>query len=169
MMTNANSLLAATRATGIPTGVASLLSGGQPSANEGVIAIRIIYLGVMSIVALQIIGMVWSLVTLRRWFRNSQPDRRPHGWLSVGWHVVFPLVVNLILGFVLTVGLPATIPGGVSLPGLVFGYPDFGYALVTSGVIAFIWIIRTVLAYFALRGGKPGELLSLQKPALAHK
>jgi hypothetical protein len=31
-------------------------------------------------------------------------------------------------------------------------YPDLGYAMVMSGVIAFIWIIRTVLAYFALAG-----------------
>jgi hypothetical protein len=98
------------------------------------------------------IGMVWSLVELRRWFRNSQPDRRPRGWLRVGWHLVLPLVVNLFLGFVLTVGLPAILPGGLSLQAFVFMYPDLGYAMVMSGVIAFIWIIRTVLAYFALAG-----------------
>jgi CubicO group peptidase (beta-lactamase class C family) len=169
MMTNANSLLAATRATGIPAGVASLLSGGQPSANDGVLIIRIIYLGVMGIVALQIIGMISSLVTLRRWFRNSQPDRRPLGWLRVGWHVVLPLVVNLILGFVFTVGLPAILPGGVSLQGFVFGYPDVGYAMVMSGVVAFVWIIRTVLAYFALRGARPGELITAQRQVLVQK
>jgi len=38
-----------------------------------------------------------------------------------------------------------------------------------SGVVAFVWIIRTVLAYFALRGAKPSEFISAQKPALAHK
>jgi hypothetical protein len=81
-------------------------------------------------------------------------------------------VVNLFLGFVLTVGLPAVLPGGVSLQGFVFLYPDLGYAMVTSGVVAFVWIIRTVLAYFALRSGKPGERVSAQKPvkpALAQK
>jgi hypothetical protein len=68
IMTNANGLLAATRVTGIPAGVASLLRGGQPSANEGEPVVRVIYLSIMSIVALQILGMLWSLVTLRRWF-----------------------------------------------------------------------------------------------------
>jgi len=161
MMTNVNGLLTAGRPGGIATGVISLLRGQPPPANEGVLILQRIVLGIMSIVALQIIGMVWSLVTLRRWSRNSQPDQRPRGCLRVGWHVVLPLVLNLFLAFALTVGFPAIAPGGLSLQGFVFLYPDLGYALVMSGVIAFVWIIRTVLAYFALREAKP------VKPALA--
>ena len=167
MMTNANGLLIAGRPGGITKGVISLLRGQQPPANEGVVVFRVIILGIMGIVALQIIGMIWSLVTLRRWFRNSQPDRRPRGWRRVGWQVVLPLVVNLLLGLVITVGVPAFF--GVSLQGFVFVYPDLGYTMVTSGLIAFVWIIRTVLAYFALRGAKPNQLIPAQKPALAHK
>ena len=167
MMTNANSLWAAYRPGGIHTGVISLLRGQQPPANEGKPALRAIVLGIMSVVALQLIGIVWSLMTLRRWFRNSQPDRRPRGWLRVGWQVVLPLVVNLLLGFVITVAVPAVF--GVSLQGFMFVYPDLGYAMVTSGVIAFVWIIRTVLAYFALRGANSGALIVAQKPALAQK
>jgi hypothetical protein len=107
----------------------------------------------MSIAALQIIGIVWSLIELGLWFRFrvTQPARLPHGWLGVGWHVVLPLVVNLVLAFVLMVGLPALMPGGLSLQGFVFLYPDVGYSMVMSGVVALVWIIRTVLAYFALR------------------
>jgi CubicO group peptidase (beta-lactamase class C family) len=167
MMMNANSLWAAGRPGGIGMGVISLLRGQQPPLNEGEPALRMIVLGIMGIVALQIVGMVWSLVTLRRWSRHSQPDRRPRGWLRVGWHVVLPFVVNLFLGFAITVGVPRFM--GISLPGIMFVYPDLGYTMAMSGVVAFIWIIRTVLAYFALRDGKPAELLSLQKPALAHK
>jgi hypothetical protein len=167
MMTNANSLWAAGRPGGIGTGVISLLRGQQPAVNEGEPALRAIVLGIMSIVALQIIGMVWSLVTLRRWFRNSQPERRPRGWLRVGWHVVLPLVVNLFLGFAVTVGVPAVF--GVSLQGFMFVYPDLGYTMAMSGVIAFVWIIRTVLAYFALRGANEMERITAQKPAVAHK
>lgn len=169
MMTNTNGLLAATRATGIPTGIASLLNGQQPPANMGEPIVIGIYWGIMGIVALQIIGVLSSLVTLRRWFRNSQPERRPRGWLAVGWHVVLPLLVNLFLGFVLTMGLPAVMPGGLSLQGFIFIYPDMGYAMVTSGVVAFIWVIRTVLAYFALRGATQGGLSTVTKPALAQK
>ena len=167
MMTNANSLWAAYRPGGIRTGVISLLRGQQPPVNEGKPALRAIVLGIMGIVALQIIGMVWSLVTLRRWFRNSQPDRRPRGWLRVGWHVVLPLVVNLLLGFVITVVVPALL--GASLQGFVFVYPDLGYTMAMSGVIAFVWIIRTVLAYFALRGANSGALIVVRKPALVQK
>jgi uncharacterized membrane protein len=112
--------------------------------------------GIISIVSLQIIGMLWSLVTLRRWFRNSQPDRRPRGWLRVGWHVVLPLVVNLFLAFAVAAGFPAVF--GTSLQGFMFAYPDLGYTMAMSGVVAFVWIIRTVLAYFALRVAKQGEL-----------
>lgn len=151
VMTNANSLLAATRATGIPAGVASLLSGQQPPANDGVPAIRMIYWGIISIVALQLIGMAWSLVMLWRWSRDSHPVRRPRGWLGVVWHIVLPFVLNLMLAILLTMVVPAILPGGLSLRGIIFLYPDLGYAMATSAVVAFIWIIRTVLAFNALR------------------
>jgi CubicO group peptidase (beta-lactamase class C family) len=167
IMTNANSLWAAYRPGGIRTGVISLLRGQQPPANEGILFMRVLVLSIMSIVALQIIGMVWSLVTLRQWFRNSQPERRPRGWLRVGWNVVMPLLVNLFLAFAVAVGFPAIF--GTSLQGFMFVYPDLGYTMAMSGVVAFIWIIRTVLAYFALRAGKQSELISAHKPALAHK
>lgn len=160
MMTNANSLWAVYRPAGIATGVISLLRGQQPAANEGKPALRTIVLGIMSVVALQVIGMARSLVTLQRWFRNSQPDRRPRGWLRVGWHVVLPLVVNLLLGFVIMVVVPTLLTG--SLQAFVFVYPDLGYTMAMSGVVAFVWIIRTVLAYFALRGTKQNEGIALR-------
>jgi uncharacterized membrane protein len=85
----------------------------------------------------------------------------------VGWHVVLPLVVNLLLGFVITVVVPAFLGG--SLQGFVFVYPDLGYMMAMSGVVGFIWIIRTVLAYFALHGAKQRERITAQKPVLAQK
>jgi CubicO group peptidase (beta-lactamase class C family) len=173
MMANENGLLTAGRAGGIAPGVISLLRGGPPPANEGVVELRVVYLAIMSIVALQIIGMVLSLGTLRRWFQNSRPDGRPRGWLRVGWHVILPLILNLLLAFAIIVGFPAVAGGGLSLQGFMFLYPDIGYTMVMSGVVAFIWIIRTVLAYFALRDAKPGagELIARKpvKPALAQK
>jgi hypothetical protein len=110
--------------------VISLLRGQQPAVNEGKPALRAIVLGIMGIVALQIIGMVWSLATLRSWFRDSQPDVRPRGWRRVGWHVVVPLVANLFLGFAVMVGFPAVF--GTSLQGFMFVYPDLGYTMAMS-------------------------------------
>jgi len=85
----------------------------------------------------------------------------------VGWHVVLPLVVNLLLGFVITVVVPALL--GASLQGFVFVYPDLGYTMAISGVVAFVWVIRTVLAYFVLHGAKQSERITAQEPALAPK
>jgi hypothetical protein len=167
VMTNANGIWATGRPGGIRTGVISLLRGQAPPPNNGVLFIRVLYLSILSIVALQMIGMTSSLVRLRRWFRNSQPDRRPRGWLRVGWHVVVPLIVNLLLGFAIAVGIPAVF--GASLHGIMFVYPDFGYTMALSGMIAVVWIIRTVLAYFALRAGKQNEFVTVQKPSLAQK
>lgn len=126
----------------------SLLRGQQPSANEGILFLRVLVFAIMSIVGLQIIGMVWSWVTLWRWFQPS-PAERPHGWRRIRWRVIPPLVVNLLLGFVITVAVPALLE--VSLQALIFVYPDLGYAMVASGVVAFVWLIRTALAYLALR------------------
>lgn len=149
VMTNANSLWAAGRPGGIRTGVLSLLRGQQPAANEGFLFLRVLVLGIMSIVGLQFIGMVGSWVTLWRWFQPALAVARPCGWRRIGWRVITPLVVNLCLGFVITVAVPALLE--VSLQGLIFVYPDLGYAMAASGVIAFVWLIRTALAYFALR------------------
>ncbi|MFN8445002.1 MAG: serine hydrolase domain-containing protein [Caldilineaceae bacterium] len=149
VMTNANSLWAAGRPAGIKTGVLSLLRGQQPVANEGLLFLRVLVIGIMSIVAFQIIGMVWSWVTLWRWFQGSLTVERPRGWWRIGWRVIAPLVVNLFLGFIITVAVPALLE--VSLQGLIFVYPDLGYAMAASGGVAFVWLIRTVLAYFVLR------------------
>ena len=157
VMTNANSLWAAGRPGGIRTGVLSLLRGQQPVANEGFLFLRVLVWSIMTIVGLQIIGMVWSWVTLWRWFQGApavaSAVARTHGWRRIGWRVITPLVVNLVLGVVITVAVPALLE--VSLQGLIFVYPDLGYAMAASGVVAFIWLIRTALAYFALRTTNP--------------
>lgn len=149
VMTNANSLWAAGRPNGIRMGVLSLLRGQLPAANEGFLFLRVLVFAIMSIVGLQIIGMVWSWVTLWRWYQGSPAVERPHGWRQIGWSVVAPLILNLGLGYVITVAVPALLE--VSLSGLIFVYPDLGYAMAASGVVAFLWLIRTALAFFVWR------------------
>lgn len=161
VMTNANSLWAAGRPGGIRMGILSLLRGQQPAANEGFLFLRVLVIGIMSVVALQIIGMVWAWVTLWRWFQPSLAVERPHGWRRIGWCVIAPLVVNLFLGFVITVAIPALLE--VSLQGLIFVYPDLGYSMAASGVVTFAWLIRSTLAYFALRTpAHPLRIVSVQ-------
>ena len=102
-----------------------------------------------------LIGMIWSVVALRRWY--TRPERRPRGWFKVGWHVVMPLVVYLVWALVCLIGLPLLLRW--PLEGLLFMAPDFGYTLVLSGVVALAWgVLRTVLVIFVLRKlGTPKE------------
>jgi CubicO group peptidase (beta-lactamase class C family) len=147
VLSNANNIPATARFQAIAPGVINLLAGRQPTIKH-VYDSLIGHSIVVGIVVLQIIGMIWSVVLLRRW--RSQPQRRPVGWLRRGWHIALPLVLNLLWALLILVGLPRIF---APLPGLILGIPDLGYMLVASGLVALGWgILRTVLVYFALRG-----------------
>ncbi len=157
------------RIDAIASGVTSLLVGKEPppvahnSSSPNLTLLR--YTVVVD--AILLIGMIWSVVTLRRW--HARPERRPRGWFKVGWHVVVPLVVYLVWALVCLIGLPLLLRW--PLEGLLFMAPDFGYTLVLSGVGALAWgVLRTVLVIFVLcklgtpkepdapeRSGVPGE------------
>ena len=77
--------------------------------------------------------------------------------LEVGWRgqfvmVILPLLLNLLLALILLMGLPWLFKA--PLFGLTYVFPDLGYTLLVGGVIALAWgLVRTVLAYLALRTG----------------
>jgi hypothetical protein len=69
----------------IPMGVTKILLGNQPPIVPTSV-LPSIYLGIPAlIIALQLMGILWSIVTLRRW--QSFPERRPHGFWGLTWHV----------------------------------------------------------------------------------
>lgn len=131
-------------------GVLSLLAGRQPSTAEPNNMLQLILLVLVGIIALMLIGMIRSIVVLRRW--RTQPGRRPHGRRGIVWHVVLPLVQHLALALLFLVGLPQVL-FQTSLSSRVFLWlPDYGYTLLVGGLLALGWgILRTVLAYVALR------------------
>jgi hypothetical protein len=89
--------------------------------------------------------MVWSLITLRRW--QAQPEHRPHGRWRLRWHIIRPLIVNLVWALVVLIGIAK-----LSLPDLLLGAPDLASVLLASAVVALVWaVVRTVLAYSTLR------------------
>jgi len=105
----------------------------------------LLYLVLVGVVAIQVAGMAWSLITLRRW--RTQPERRPQGHWRLGWHVIRPLIVNLAWALVVLAGIAK-----LSLPDLLLGAPDLASVLLASGVVALVWaVVRTVLAYGTLR------------------
>ena len=104
-----------------------------------------VYMVLLGIVAIQVAGMVWSLIILRRW--RTQPEHRPQGRWRLGWHVILPLILNLAWALVVLAGIAK-----LSLPDLLLGAPDLASVLLASSVVALVWaVVRTVMAYGTLR------------------
>jgi CubicO group peptidase (beta-lactamase class C family) len=130
-------------------GVISLLAGRQPAAAGSNNVFQLILLVIVGIIALMVIGMIRSIVVLRRW--RTQPGRRPQGRRGIVWHVVLPLVLQLALALLFLIGLPQVLFQS-PLPLFFLWLPDYGYTLLIGGLVALGWgILRTVLAYVALR------------------
>jgi CubicO group peptidase (beta-lactamase class C family) len=139
LLMNADTLLEPGRNHAIADGVTSLLLSGQPPALS-LSRAWMVYLILLSIVSIQTAGMVWSLITLRRW--RAQPERRPQGRWQLGWQVIRPLIVNLVWALVVLVAFAK-----LSLPDLLLGAPDLASVLLASGLLALGWgVARTVLA-----------------------
>jgi CubicO group peptidase (beta-lactamase class C family) len=155
LLMNADTLLDPGRNHTIADGVTRLVLGGQPPAPSGSRA-WMVYLILLGVVAIQVAGMVWSLITLRRW--RAQPERRPQGRWQLGWHVIRPLIVNLAWALVVL-----AVFARLSLPDLLLGAPDLASVLLGSSVVALAWAVaRTVLAFLVLR--TTGARLVATKP-----
>ena len=130
-------------------GVISLLAGQDSlPTRPDVHFLRGIYIAAFVVLAVLIIGMISSIRTLRRW--RAQPDKRPRNRRQLIWHVVLPLLGNLLAGYLFMIGVPQMF--GVPLEGALLFAPDWGYAILLIGVIGFGWgITRTVLAIWILR------------------
>ena len=163
LLMNSNSLfLGHSRIDGIATGITSLLVSRAPPVAAPVYDAIVFYFFSLGVAALQVVGIIRTALRLRRW--RAQPERRPRGVLRVGWHVVVPLVLNLIPAFLFLVVAPQLF--GFSLPGMIYGAPDLGYVMVVSGGVALGWsVLRTVLAFFTLRTpGAPKAAEAVEAP-----
>ncbi|MCB0166582.1 MAG: serine hydrolase, partial [Anaerolineae bacterium] len=157
VLSNANNIPATARFQTIAPNIVNLLVGQQPIV-EHVYDSLIVHGIVVGLVVIQILGMIRSMVLFRRW--RNQPQHRPTGWLSRGWQIALPLVLNLLWACLILVGLPRIF---APLPALLLGIPDLGYMLVGSGLVALSWaIIRTGWALFVLRQG--GAKTPIQMP-----
>jgi hypothetical protein len=130
-------------------GVTSLLHGQAPPdvpmPHHPILASAMLLVAVVSV--LQVLGMVRSVVLLRRW--RTQPHRRPRRRWVMALRVGVPLVLNVGWGLFMLIGYPQIL---YPLTPTLLLVPDLGYLVVVSGVVALSWgILRTVLAYIALR------------------
>ena len=142
------------RLQGLSSGVISLLHGQSPPdvpmPHHPILASATLLVAVVSV--LQVLGIVRSVVLLRHW--RTQPNRRPRRRWVVALRVGVPLVLNVGWGLFMLIGFPHLL---YPLSPTLLIVPDLGYLVVVSGVVALSWgILRTVLAYLALRkGGTP--------------
>jgi CubicO group peptidase (beta-lactamase class C family) len=147
LMNGDSAFLGRSRIEEMVTGVTSLLVGRTPPAATPLYEELFFYFLTLGILFLQIIGIIRSVKLLRRW--RTQPERRPRGLLRAVWHVVPPLVLNLIPAFLFLVFVPQLF--GLSLPGTIYRAPDLGYVMAVSSGIALAWsLVRTGLALFTL-------------------
>lgn len=148
LLMNAENGLRPERISGMAQGVTGLIVGRQPwDLGPGDFFPTILsYILVGS--AVQTVGMLRSVVLLRRW--RAHPERRPRGTLRLVWHVVLPFVLNLLWGLALLLALPAFIR--TSLSELRLFVPDLSAMLLLSGGVALGWaLLRTALVIRALR------------------
>jgi CubicO group peptidase (beta-lactamase class C family) len=147
LMNSDSAFLGRSRIEEMITGITSLLVGRTPPPATPFYEELLFYFVMLGIFFLQMIGIIRSARILRRW--RAQPERRPHGFLRGIWHVVLPLVLNLIPAFLFLAVIPKLF--GLPLRGIIYRAPDLGYVMAVSSGIALAWsLVRTGLALFTL-------------------
>lgn len=144
LLVNVNQMMINFALDEVAQGVATLLAGRQPAPIQfGFIpwALR----GLLLIPVLQIAGVVATLRLLRRW--RQDPEHRPGPARKRVFHLLFPMVLNLI-----------PVAGGLALLGsslrgfLLLFMPDLSWLALISGGFALVWsFLRTGLVLRALR------------------
>jgi hypothetical protein len=106
-----------------------------------------VLLTILAVMPVQGIGLVWSIVLLRRW--RTHPERRPRPAIGV-IRVLVPLLTNLTLLWAILNKAAGLTPDSVLLIRRFGG--DIGWALLISGAVALSWgvILRPTLTALAL-------------------
>jgi CubicO group peptidase (beta-lactamase class C family) len=132
---------------GFGTGVAALLAGEQPSSPipfAGLIPWML--RGLLLIPALQIVGVTATLRQVRRW--RLDPQSRPSGGRVWGFHILLPLILNLLVALNLVPML------GKRRGYLMLYKPDSSWTVLLCGSFALVWsVLRTGLILRTLRKG----------------
>ena len=138
----------------IANGVMARLLGVEPPPEPFNEAMALFFI-VLAVGALQVLGIVRTVVLVRRWRRH--PEVRPHGALRVSLRVVLPIVPNLLWALICLVLLPWV----SQTPPSVMVLSDSGLVQVLSGAVALVWgvVLRPVVVLLALRTKRatPGD------------
>jgi CubicO group peptidase (beta-lactamase class C family) len=138
---------------GTANGVVSLLLGHHPPP-EPFEQAKVLLFVVLAVVALQMLGIIRSVVLVRRW--RVERARRPRGVLRLGLRVVVPMVANLLWAVICLVLLPWVTQTSLS----TMVVTDIGLVQVLSGALALCWgvVLRPMLVLLVLRTkGAPAD------------
>lgn len=148
LLMNADTALGRGRLTAIPDGVYSLLLDRELPQPESSTPVLVIYGVLLVILAIQIGGMLRTVLTKGHW-RTAQ-SVRPRGRARLVRHIVVPGLSNLAWAAIALVGLPAVLGGSLAM--LQLQIPDIAYVLTVSGGVALVWtVLRSLVVSAALR------------------
>jgi hypothetical protein len=162
ILTNFDSLnLNGGRLQGLSSGVINLLRGEAPPEvsmpHHPLLASATLLVAVVTV--LMLLGIVRTMVLLRRW--RSRPRSRRAMALRVG----LPLIANLGWGLGLLLVFPQV---AYPLTPTMLIVPDLGYLVVASGVAALTWgTLRTALVSIALHRPDTSKTVQSSVPATA--
>jgi hypothetical protein len=145
-------------------GIVAMLQGNPPPAGSANL-FMLLYRAIMVLAVLQLIGMGWSALVLRRWWQH--PARRPRrAWRTLLWRVALPVGLHALVAVIFLVALPTLAYRGASLGFIVAADPDMGYVMVVSGGLALGWsIIHMIVALGLLRRHGSGMRATSPLPA----
>jgi hypothetical protein len=135
LLENAENYMASENADKIADGVAALLVGQSPVADESTNFLQIIFIIILLVFSIQVIGMIVSILVLKRW--QKYPSHLHQGWFGKFWRISVPALLNLVVGLLFLVGIPTIFER--TLPTILLYLPDLGYTLIVGGIIALIW------------------------------
>jgi hypothetical protein len=132
----------------LPSNVAEMLLGQQPTVFAADPKPSLFYAILLLAIIVQAAGMARTVMLLRRW--RDQPHVHPQGVAALVTRLGLPLLCNLGWSLFALVGVPKLF--GMPLSQIIYIAPDFGYTLLVSGVVALSWAIaRTALLWWVLR------------------
>jgi CubicO group peptidase (beta-lactamase class C family) len=166
ILTNFDSLnLNGGRLQNLSSGVISLLHGAAPAEvptpHHPLLAPATLLVAVVTV--LMLVGIVRTVVLLRRW--RIRPESRLRGPWAMALRVGLPLSANVGWGLGLLLSFPQV---AYPLMPTMLLVPDLGYLVVASGLAALTWgILRTALVYSALRRRDKSKPAQSSVPATA--
>jgi len=151
LLANATGYQIAVGVDEIAKGVLNLVLGQQPSAPSSLrLMMQGVYWGVLLMPLLQIIGIGWGVRQGVRWQQRVAAGAVRWGRLRLGWHLLGPILPNLLIACFFLWGLPQYV--GLPLATLWRLLAEFGVALITAGLIGIGWsIVRTLWVWSMLR------------------